>query len=230
VEIRRARDHYERQQRRVLLEELDHSWFLFDRPLRAHRTYAAVKRGLDIVAGLLGVTVVAVIVPILWVLMRFDDKGPLFYRQERIGRGGKPFRILKFRSMRVDAESGGPRWAAQSDDRITRVGRVLRRTRIDEFPQFWNVLRGEMTLVGPRPERAQFIATLIQAIPFYERRHYMRPGITGWATVRFGYGDSVSDKWHSHEYDLYYLKHRSARLDAEILLRTCVVMLMRRGQ
>jgi len=230
VRVRRARDHYERSQRRVLLEALDESWFLFDRPLRAHRVYAAVKRVGDIVLGLLGSLLLLLLVPLLWLAVRLDDGGPLFYRQERVGRGGETFQIWKFRTMRADAEAAGPRWARSQDDRVTRVGRVLRRTRIDEIPQFVNVLRGEMSLVGPRPERPHFVETLSRAIPYYERRHLMRPGITGWATVRFGYGDSVTDKWHSHEYDLYYLKHRSLRLDLEIVVRTIVVMLMRRGQ
>jgi lipopolysaccharide/colanic/teichoic acid biosynthesis glycosyltransferase len=230
VQVRRARDHYEQRQRRVLLEAVDEAWFLFDRPLRARRAYSAVKRGTDLVAAVLGSLLVVLLVPVLWLLVRVEDGGPLFYRQERIGRGGVPFSIWKFRSMRSDAEADGPRYAGATDDRVTGVGRVLRRTRLDELPQFFNVLQGHMSLVGPRPERPVFVRTLGRAIPFYDRRHLMRPGITGWATVRFGYGDSVNDKWHSHEYDLYYLKHRSLLLDAEILLRTLVVMTLRRGQ
>jgi lipopolysaccharide/colanic/teichoic acid biosynthesis glycosyltransferase len=169
-------------------------------------------------------------VPVIALLVRLEDGGPVFFRQERVGRGGKPFMIWKFRTMRVDAESGGPVWAAQNDSRVTRLGRVLRRTRLDELPQFFNLLTGDMALVGPRPERPRFVRLLERAVPFYDRRHLMRPGITGWATVRFGYGDSVTDKWRSHEYDLYYLKHRSPLLDAEIVARTVVVMLMRKGQ
>jgi exopolysaccharide biosynthesis polyprenyl glycosylphosphotransferase len=230
VRVVRPHEFYERVMRRASLDDVDESWFLFDRPLRARRTYAAIKRITDVVAGLLGSLLVCLIVPLIALLIRLDDGGPVFFRQERVGRGRKPFLIWKFRTMRVDAEADGPVWAALDDARVTRIGRLLRRTRLDELPQFFNVLRGDMALVGPRPERPQFVRVLERAVPFYQRRHLMRPGITGWATVRFGYGDTVTDKWRSHEYDLYYLKHRSPLLDLEILARTVVVMLMRKGQ
>jgi exopolysaccharide biosynthesis polyprenyl glycosylphosphotransferase len=230
VRVVRPHDWCERVLRRVSLDDVDEPWFLFDRPLRARRLYAAVKRVVDVLAGLLGVLFLALLVPVIALLVRLDDGGPVFFRQERIGRGGRPFRIWKFRTMRVDAEADGPVWASPEDRRTTRLGRVLRRTRLDEVPQFLNVLRGEMALVGPRPERPEFVRMLERAVPFYDRRHLMRPGITGWATVRFGYGDSVGDKWRTHEYDLYYLKHRSPWLDLEILARTAVVMLLRKGQ
>jgi exopolysaccharide biosynthesis polyprenyl glycosylphosphotransferase len=230
VRVVRPHEYYERVLRRVSLEDIDESWFLFHRPLRARRVYAAVKRMVDRVAGLLGSLLVCSLVPLLALLIRLDDGGPVFFRQERIGRGGRPFQIWKFRTMRMDAEPDGPVWASHGDARVTQVGRFLRRTRLDELPQFFNVLKGDMSLVGPRPERPRFTALLERTVPFYDRRHLMRPGITGWATVRFGYGDSVTDKWRSHEYDLYYLKHRSLRLDLEILVRTMVVMLLRRGR
>jgi exopolysaccharide biosynthesis polyprenyl glycosylphosphotransferase len=230
VRVVRPHEFYERVMRRASLEDLDESWFLFDRPLRARRTYAAIKRITDLVAGLLGSLLVCLIVPIIALLIRLDDGGPVFFRQERVGRGRRPFLIWKFRTMQVEAEADGPVWAAPDDARVTRVGRLLRRTRLDELPQFFNVLKGDMALVGPRPERPQFVRILEQAVPFYQRRHLMRPGITGWATVRFGYGDTVTDKWRSHEYDLYYLKHRSPLLDLEILARTVVVMILREGQ
>jgi len=230
VRVVRPQDWYERVLRRVSLDELDESWFLFDRPLRARRLYAAVKRATDLLAGVLGGLLVCLLVPLVALLTRLDDGGPVFFRQERVGRGGRPFMIWKFRTMRMDAEADGPVWAARDDDRVTRLGRVLRRTRLDELPQFFNLLAGDMALVGPRPERPRFVRLLERTIPFYDRRHLMRPGITGWATVRFGYGDSVTDKWQSHEYDLYYLKHRSPLLDAEISVRTMLVMLLRKGQ
>jgi len=230
VRVVRPHEFYERVMRRASLEDLDESWFLFDRPLRARRTYAAIKRITDLVAGLLGSLLVCLIVPIIALLIRLDDGGPVFFRQERVGRGRRPFLIWKFRTMQVEAEADGPVWAAPDDARVTRVGRLLRRTRLDELPQFFNVLKGDMALVGPRPERPQFVRVLERAVPFYQRRHLMRPGITGWATVRFGYGDTVTDKWRSHEYDLYYLKHRSPLLDLEILARTVVVMILREGQ
>ena len=230
VRVIRPQDWYERVLRRVSLDELDESWFLFDRPLRARRVYAAVKRATDLLAGVLGGLLVCLLVPLVALLVRLDDGGPVFFRQERIGRGGRPFMIWKFRTMRMDAEAGGPVWAARDDERVTRIGRVLRSARLDELPQFFNLLAGDMALVGPRPERPRFVRLLERTIPFYDRRHLMRPGITGWATVRFGYGDSVTDKWQSHEYDLYYLKHRSPLLDAEISVRTMLVMLLRKGQ
>ncbi len=226
----RNRDYVERTERRVPLDTLNESWFLFDRPLRARRVHGAFRRALDLGSALLGCVVLALVVPLVWLLVMLDDGGPVFYRQERVGRRGQSFLIWKFRTMHLDAEADGAVWAASDDDRATRVGRFLRRTRLDELPQFLNVLRGEMSLIGPRPERPIFVRTLGRAIPFYDRRHLVKPGITGWATVRFGYGDSVTDKWRSHEYDLYYLKHRSPLIDVEILARTIAVMLLRRGQ
>jgi exopolysaccharide biosynthesis polyprenyl glycosylphosphotransferase len=230
VRFLRPREFYERNQRRVMLDGLDESWFLFERPLRPRRVYEAGKRVVDILLGMIGALLVLLVAPLLWLLYRFDDHGPVFFRQERVGRYGESFMIWKFRTMRVDAEAAGPVWAVKNDARVTRIGALLRKTRLDEMPQFFNVLSGEMSIIGPRPERPVFVRTLGRAIPFYDRRHLMRPGITGWATVRFGYGDSVTDKWRSHEYDLYYLKHRSPLLDVEILLRTVVVILLRRGQ
>jgi exopolysaccharide biosynthesis polyprenyl glycosylphosphotransferase len=230
VRVVRPHEFYEQVMRRASLDDVDESWFLFNRPLRARRTYAAIKRVTDVVAGLIGSLLVCLIVPIIALLISLDDGGPVFFRQERIGRGRRPFLIWKFRTMREDAELDGPAWAVPNDARVTRIGRLLRRTRLDELPQFFNVLKGDMALVGPRPERPEFVRILERTVPFYQRRHLMRPGITGWATVRFGYGDSITDKWRSHEYDLYYLKHRSPLLDLEILARTVVVMLLRKGQ
>jgi exopolysaccharide biosynthesis polyprenyl glycosylphosphotransferase len=230
IRVLRPHEYYERALRRAMLDDLDESWFLFDRSMRRRRAYALVKRAMDLAAGLLGSLAVLLLVPVVWLLMRLEDGGQVFYRQERTGRARRPFMIWKFRTMRVDAEAGGPVWAAANDDRVTRLGRLLRRTRLDELPQFFNVLQGEMSLIGPRPERPRFVRLLERTVPFYDRRHMMRPGITGWATVRFGYGASVTDKWRSHEYDLYYLKHRSLKLDLEILARTVVVMLLRKGR
>jgi exopolysaccharide biosynthesis polyprenyl glycosylphosphotransferase len=230
LQVIRLADYYERSQRRVLLDAVDESWFLFDRPLRPRPVYSAVKRGMDLLFGLIGSLFVLLAIPFIWAAVRWDDGGPLFFRQERVGLHGKSFNIWKFRTMRVDAEADGPAWASANDGRATRVGRILRRTRLDEMPQFFNVLSGDMSLIGPRPERPVFVRTLGRAISFYDRRHMTKPGITGWATVRFGYGDSVNDKWRSHAYDLYYLKHRSFLLDLEILARTALVMLLRRGQ
>jgi lipopolysaccharide/colanic/teichoic acid biosynthesis glycosyltransferase len=230
VRLLRLRDYYERTLRRVMLEGLDDAWFLVDRPLRRRPAYTAFKTGVDLLAGLVGSLLAVLVAPLLWLAYRLGDGGPLFYRQERIGLYGRPFRMWKFRTMQVDAECDGPVWASVNDERVTRLGRLLRSTHLDELPQFFNVLRREMSLIGPRPERPAFVRLLGRAVPYFDRRHLMRPGVTGWAVVRFGYSDSVPDKWVIHEYDLYYLKHRSALLDLEIALRTVLVMLTRKGQ
>jgi lipopolysaccharide/colanic/teichoic acid biosynthesis glycosyltransferase len=230
VRLLRRRDYYERTLRRVMLEDLDESWFLFDQPLRRRRMYEVAKVLMDLIAGAIGSLLALLLLPLVWFLGRLEDGGPVFYRQERVGRNGRPLHIWKFRTMRVDAEQDGPVWASLGDERITRLGRVLRATHLDELPQFFNVLRGEMSLIGPRPERPVFVRLLNRTIPFFDRRHLVRPGITGWAVVRFGYSDSVRDKWIIHEYDLYYLKHRSLSLDFEIIVRTVLSMILGRGQ
>jgi lipopolysaccharide/colanic/teichoic acid biosynthesis glycosyltransferase len=163
-------------------------------------------------------------------LIKLDSRGPVLYRQQRVGRFGENFTLLKFRSMRVDAESeGAPRWAAKRDPRITRVGALIRSTRIDELPQLLNVLHGEMSLIGPRPERPHFVAQLSQVIPFYDERNYVKPGITGWAQVNFPYGASIEDAREKLSYDLYYVKNRSTFLDLLILVATIRVILFREG-
>jgi len=228
--VLRIRDHYEQTMRRALLDDLDESWFLFDRPLRRRPVYTAVKAVVDLAAGVIGSLIALLVVPLVWLVYRLDDRGPVFYVQERIGLHGRPFRMWKFRTMQVDAELEGPVWAVTDDDRVTRLGRLLRSTHLDELPQFFNVLRREMSLIGPRPERPVFVRLLGRAIPFFDRRHLVRPGVTGWAVVRFGYSGSVRDKWIIHEHDLYYLKHRCLLLDLEVMARTVLVMLTRRGR
>jgi len=228
--VLRIRDHYEQTMRRALLDDLDESWFLFDRPLRRRPVYTAVKAVIDLAAGVIGSLIALLVVPLVWLVYRLDDRGPVFYVQERIGLHGRPFRMWKFRTMQVNAEAEGPVWASADDDRVTGLGRLLRSTHLDELPQFFNVLRREMSLIGPRPERPVFVRLLGRAIPFFDRRHLVRPGVTGWAVVRFGYSGSVRDKWIIHEHDLYYLKHRSLPLDLEIMARTVLVMLTRRGR
>lgn len=162
-------------------------------------------------------------------LVKLDSPGPVLYRQERVGLHGRPFRLLRFRSMRADAEAAGPRWAAQADPRVTRVGRLMRLTRMDELPQLLNVLGGSMSLVGPRPERPCFVAQLAEAIPHFHERTRVRPGITGWAQVNHPYGASVEDARQKLAYDLYYVQHRSLLLDLRILLATVRVVLTAAG-
>ena len=200
-----------------------------DRP--SERVYTAVKRLFDVVVAAFGMTVLAVVAMFVAIGNHFNSPGPLFYQQDRVGKGGKPFLVYKFRSMIPDAEAEtGAVWATTNDDRITPVGRFLRKTRLDELPQFINVLKGEMSLIGPRPERPEFVEHLAQSIPFYRARHAVRPGITGWAQVSYRYGSSDDDARIKLEYDLYYVNHMSPLLDIRIMLRTIQVMLAFKGQ
>ena len=198
-----------------------------------HRLYLAGKRLLDMGAGLVGCLMVALISPLVWLANQLTDaeRGDLFYHQERVGQGGKVFQVIKYRSMVMDAEKHtGAVWASENDERVTSVGRFLRKTRLDELPQFWNVLSGEMSLIGPRPERPEFVSPLAQEIPFYRVRHAVKPGITGWAQVKHCYGASVDDALLKLQYDLYYIKHQDLYLDVLILLKTAQVMLGLKGR
>jgi lipopolysaccharide/colanic/teichoic acid biosynthesis glycosyltransferase len=171
------------------------------------------------------------LLPFLAVAIIIDSGLPIFYWQERLGRGGRQFNIIKFRTMRQDAETDGkPQMAGENDPRITRVGNFMRVTRLDEIPQFWNVLRGEMSIVGPRAERAQWVATFQQEIPFYRARLLVKPGISGWAQINYGYASTVEDTAVKLEYDLYYIKHRSIPMDFIIILRTVSTVLSRKGR
>ncbi len=194
------------------------------------RGYALAKRGLDLLVAIgLGLAVLPTL-PLIALAIKLDSPGPIFYAQDRVGLGGKVFRIYKFRTMRRDAERHGAVWASERDPRVTRVGRFLRLTRIDEIPQLWNVIRGDMTLVGPRPERPEFTTELAQTLPGYDKRHGVKPGLTGWAQVCYRYASSVRDTKIKVEYDLYYIKHASLWLDMKILWRTIGVVLGMRGR
>ncbi len=196
-----------------------------------HRLYLVAKRVVDLAASLAGMAVLALVIPFVAISNRMFSPGPLFYRQWRVGAGGRPFHCIKFRSMVPDAEKHtGAVWARSGDDRITPAGRVMRKTRIDELPQFINVLRGEMSLIGPRPERPEFVESLAKTVPLYRARHAVRPGITGWAQVQYRYGNTVDDSRIKLEYDLYYVKNANMLLDLRIILRTISVMLQLKGQ
>jgi lipopolysaccharide/colanic/teichoic acid biosynthesis glycosyltransferase len=189
--------------------------------MRTNEASWIAKRLLDLIGATLGVAALIVLSPFIALAIVIDSGAPVFYRQRRVGRGGSLFTVTKFRTMKTDAERPGEaRWADSDDPRTTRVGRWLRRTRLDELPQFVNILRGEMSLVGPRPERSEFIASLQSAIPFYRARLMVPPGLTGWAQVNLPYGDSVDAARAKLEYDLYYVKHRSVAFDLAIMLRT----------
>jgi exopolysaccharide biosynthesis polyprenyl glycosylphosphotransferase len=215
---------------RIDLDQLTADGMLGGDGFTVGRSADALKRLADVVIGIamLALTVPAMAVAAL--AIKLDSPGPVFYRQQRAGRFGKPFTIFKFRSMRVNAEAGGkPRWAQTQDPRITRVGHFLRACRMDELPQLANIIRGDMSLVGPRPERPHFVEQLAQAIPFYPQRAYVKPGLTGWAQVNYPYGASVEDAREKLAYDLFYVKHRSVWLDLVILLSTIRVVLFRDG-
>ncbi len=216
--------------RAVDLELLPEGWLATARASCEGRLKNAAHRGLDL-AGALALLVFTLPVLLLAALaIKLDSPGPVFYRQERVGRGGRAFMMVKFRSMAVDAEAGGaPRWASQHDPRVTRVGRFLRLTRIDEVPQVLNVLRGDMALVGPRPERPAFVERLGQVIPHYHDRACVKPGITGWAQVNHPYGASVEDARAKLAYDLHYVQRRGLRLDLRILLATVRVVVFQEG-
>ena len=202
------------------LPELDQNWW-----------YRLVSRTADLIAGIAGMVAAAVLAPVVYAAMRTSGPGPLLYRQVRLGQHGVPFALWKFRTMVPNAEAdGGAQWARPGDARVTRAGRWLRRTRLDEFPQFWNILRGEMSLIGPRPERPELVARLEAAVPFYRVRLAVRPGLTGWAQVNAGYASSEADTLVKVQYDLFYLRHRSLYLDLMIALKTVGVVLRFRGQ
>lgn len=215
---------------RVNLDRIDRGWFLSGGGFSDNRLSMVGKRLIDILVSLLLLAVTFPLMLVVALAVKLDSPGPLLYRQRRVGLHGQPFTLLKFRSMRADAEAGGtPRWAAQKDDRVTRVGRFIRSTRIDELPQLFNVLGGEMSLVGPRPERPHFVEQLATVIPFYRERARVKPGITGWAQVNYPYGASIEDAREKLSYDLYYLKNRGLLLDLLILVSTIRVILFREG-
>jgi lipopolysaccharide/colanic/teichoic acid biosynthesis glycosyltransferase len=184
----------------------------------------------DIIASILGLSMMMLLSPIILFLNIFFNKGPLFYKQYRVGKGGKEIEIIKFRSMIVEAEKHGAKMSVKGDLRVTSFGKVLRNLRIDELPQFWSVLKGDMSFIGPRPERKIFIDQLIQSIPLYDSRHLIKPGITGWAQVKYGYGENIADSCKKLEYDLYYIKNRSVTLDIRIIFKTINTIAFYKGR
>ena len=211
---------------RVALRAVKPSWFVFSDGFYRSKWNDLLKRALDLAAANLGFALSLPVMILVALAVRLDSKGPVIYRQIRVGRMGRRFNVLKFRSMRTDAEKeNGAQWASQNDPRVTKVGRFLRKYRLDELPQFYNVIRGEMSFVGPRPERPEFVQELRKTIPYYDERHSVRPGITGWAQVQYSYGASVEDAFNKLEYDLFYLKNLSLTFDLAILFRTVKIAL-----
>ncbi len=224
---------YEEVTGRVPVRYIGDSWYVA-LPLRhasSDGLYGALKRVFDVTIALIGLSVFALMLPFLALAIKLDSPGAVFYAQPRVGQGGRLFRVLKLRTMVRDAEPNGQAvWAARNDPRVTRVGKILRRLHLDEVPQFWNVLRGEMSIVGPRPERPEFVAQLEKQIPFYRLRHAVKPGLAGWAIAHADYVDSVEDARLRVEYDLYYIKHQSLGLDVWILFRAIGHVLAFKGR
>ncbi len=222
---------YERSKSEVPIDSLKASWLVYGHGFVQGRKRRLVKRAFDILGSAFLLLAALPVMIVSMLLVAMDSPGPVIYRQERVGCRGRTFMCLKLRSMRIDAEGDGiARWAATDDDRITRIGKFLRKTRIDELPQLISVLRGEMSLVGPRPERPSFVRQLNEQIPFYDIRHSIKPGLTGWAQVRYCYGSSLEDARRKHQFDLYYVKNNSLFLDLLILIETVSVVLLREGQ
>ena len=221
---------YEELTGKIAVENLRPSWLIFSEGFKKSRVVQTGKRLIDIVASLVGLVLAAPLMVLVALAVKWTSPGPVVYRQKRVGQHGRVFTVLKFRSMRQDAEAGtGAVWARANDNRVTPVGRFLRRSRLDEMPQLLNVLVGDMSLVGPRPERPEFVQQLTRQIPFYGQRHIIRPGLTGWAQVRYTYGSSVEDALEKLQYDLFYIKNLSIPLDLFIIFSTVKTVLLRRG-
>ena len=230
IRVEDATTTYERVTGKILLDDLRPSWLIFSDGFRVSRATRLMKRAVDLVFSLVLAIVTLPLMLLTALLVLLEDGRPILYRQERVGENGGTFVLSKFRSMRKDAEHGGtPIWATDGDDRITRVGRFIRKTRLDELPQLWNVVRGDMSFVGPRPERPFFVEQLAQDIPFYQQRHAVKPGLTGWAQIKYRYGASREDAMEKLRYDLYYIKHLSVVFDLTIVFDTVKVVLFRKG-
>jgi sugar transferase (PEP-CTERM system associated) len=222
---------YEEYTGKIAVENLRPSWLIFSPGFRKSRLLSSAKRALDLVAAVSGLVLTFPVMALVALAVKLTSKGPVFYHQRRVGQHGRVFVVHKFRSMREDAEAAtGPVWASKAGDaRVTPIGRFLRRARLDELPQLWNVLKGDMSFVGPRPERPEFVAELTREIPFYGQRHIVRPGLTGWAQVRYTYGASTEDALQKLQFDLFYIKNLSIALDVFIILETIKTVVLRRG-
>lgn len=230
VEVMDAPSFYEHVTGKLFLEGINPSWIIFSDGFNVSRIRKVFKRALDLLCATVGIIMTLPFLPLVALAIKLDSSGPVFYRQERVGEKEKNFFLYKLRTMRTDAESGtGAVWAQKNDTRVTRLGAFLRKCRIDELPQFYNILCGEMSMVGPRPERPEFVSKLKEKIHYYSERHFVKPGVTGWAQVRYPYGASVEDAMEKLRFDLYYIKNISLILDIMIILETIQVVLFRRG-
>jgi sugar transferase (PEP-CTERM system associated) len=229
VKIEEAATWLERISGKIEVDNLYPSWLVFGEGFRRSTPFRIVRRVVSISIALVGLILSLPLVPLIMLAIRLDSPGPVFYRQRRVGKGGKTFDVVKFRTMRQDAEKSGPQWAGNNDPRVTRIGRFLRTSRLDEIPQLWCVLTGEMAFVGPRPERPEFVEWLSKEIPYYGVRHMVRPGLTGWAQVKYKYGSTVEDAREKLQYDLFYIKNASIGLDLLIMFQTVKTVLLKRG-
>lgn len=214
---------------KILVEKVNPAWLIFSEGFEYGRKRHLVKRFCDLLFATVGLILTLPITIVTAVLIKIESRGPILYRQERIGERGATFTIVKFRSMRQDAEKNGAVWARQNDNRVTKIGSFIRKVRIDEIPQMWNVICGEMSFVGPRPERPIFVEQLIEKLPYYSLRHTAKPGITGWAQICYPYGASEEDALRKLEYDLYYIKYQSFLFDVLIIFRTIKTVLFKKG-
>jgi sugar transferase (PEP-CTERM system associated) len=230
VNIEEGASFYERVTGRVSLNMIRPSWLIFSSRGRQARISGIARNIVHRIVAMIGGLLSIPFAIGTAILIKLESPGPILYKQERVGKNGQPFILMKFRSMRVDAEKAGPVWASVDDDRTTRVGKIIRKLRIDEIPQFWNIFRGEMDFVGPRPERQHFVTQLAQEIPYYEQRHLIAPGLTGWAQIKYPYGASIEDARQKLQYDLYYIKNQSLVLDGIILFETVKIILFGRGR
>jgi sugar transferase (PEP-CTERM system associated) len=214
---------------KLSVENLHPSTIIFSNGFRGVVIYKGIKRGVDLLASLLGLLLFLPLGLIIALAIKLDSRGPVFYRQERVGQDGRTFNMIKYRSMTVDAEKDGPVWAVVNDQRVTRVGRWIRKLRLDEIAQLINVIKGEMSIVGPRPERPYFVKKLEKEVPFYTHRHAVKPGITGWAQILYPYGATREQSQEKLKYDLYYIKHMSPIMDLRIISETAKIVLLGRG-
>jgi len=227
--VQEGSSYYEQITGKIMVEGLRKSWLIFSDGLVVSRGTLFAKRLLDLVVAAAGLLLAAPLMLLVALAVRLDSPGPVFFRQGRVGRGGREFTLWKFRSMKTDAEAGGARWAVERDPRVTRVGRFIRKTRLDELPQLWNVLVGDMSLVGPRPERRMFVDQLKEQCEWYEQRLVVRPGLTGWAQVKAPYASTFEESIEKLKFDLFYIKNLSLFLDISILLSTARIVLLGRG-
>jgi sugar transferase (PEP-CTERM system associated) len=229
IPIVKGVEFYESLTGKIMVENVNPDTIIFSEGFKKSRLTLLLKRITDTSLAIVGLTILLPIIVLTSLLIKLESSGPVFYVQERVGEKRKTYKIIKFRSMSVDAEKNGPVWAGKNDSRVTKVGSFIRKVRIDEIPQMWNVLKGEMSFVGPRPERPVFVEQLEKIIPYYSLRHNVKPGITGWAQIFYPYGASAEDALRKLEYDLYYIKNMSIRMDLWVIFQTIKIILFQKG-